>query len=208
MALWLSSQMVVVSVMGPLKISPIFGGGGVPPWWRQPQSSTRLRKWIGPRKFFFGLVADGPASDGEEIARTRLAGAVVVCLVSVGKACKLETVARHPLQRKAYASGAMEVPEYLLQGLHVSVRGGCLGGTKHAQRRGDIGARANCCVLETCHEARVDVLRHPGKWGGCHVRKAGEEAGVHREERWLRGRHPVLGQDDTEVFGLIQRDGA
>jgi hypothetical protein len=44
----------------------------------------------------FGLVADGPASEGEEIARMGLAGAVVVCPVSVGKACELEIVVRIP----------------------------------------------------------------------------------------------------------------
>jgi hypothetical protein len=44
----------------------------------------------------FGLVVDGPASEGEEIARTRLARVVIVCPVSVGKACELETVGRGP----------------------------------------------------------------------------------------------------------------
>jgi hypothetical protein len=51
---------------------------------------------LGHTSLLFGLVADGPASEGEEIARTRLAGDVVVCLVSVGKACALETVVRAP----------------------------------------------------------------------------------------------------------------
>jgi hypothetical protein len=44
----------------------------------------------------FGLVTDGPASVGKEIAQTGLAGAAVVCPVSVGKACELETVVRAP----------------------------------------------------------------------------------------------------------------
>jgi hypothetical protein len=44
----------------------------------------------------FGLVADGPASEIEEIARTTLAGAAVVCAVSAGNACKFETVVRAP----------------------------------------------------------------------------------------------------------------
>jgi hypothetical protein len=35
------------------------------------------------------------------------------------------------------------------------------------------------------------------------VREAGEEAGVHREGRWLRVGHVVLGKDVTQVFGLI-----
>jgi hypothetical protein len=51
-----------------------------------------------------------------------------------------------------------------------------MGGAKDAQCRGDIGARANGCVLETAHEAGVNVLGHPGKGGRCHVRKSGEEA--------------------------------
>jgi hypothetical protein len=44
----------------------------------------------------FGLVVDGPESESEEKARTRLAGAAIVCPVNVGKACKLETVVRAP----------------------------------------------------------------------------------------------------------------
>jgi hypothetical protein len=40
------------------------------------------------------------------------------------------------------------------------------------------------------------------------VREAGEEAGVHRERRWLRDGHAVLDEDVTQVLGLIQRDGA
>jgi hypothetical protein len=44
----------------------------------------------------FGLVANGPASESEEIPRRGLAGVVVVCLVNVGKACELETVVRAP----------------------------------------------------------------------------------------------------------------
>jgi hypothetical protein len=50
--------------------------------------------------------------------------------------------------------------------MHVSVHGGCLGGAKDAQRRGDIGTRANGRVVETAQEARVDVLSHPGKEEG------------------------------------------
>jgi hypothetical protein len=42
----------------------------------------------------FGLVVDGPASESEEVARTILAGAAVVCSVSVGEACELDTVVR------------------------------------------------------------------------------------------------------------------
>jgi hypothetical protein len=51
---------------------------------------------LGHTSMLFGLVADGPASEGEEIARTGLAGAVVVCPVSVGKVCELEAVVRAP----------------------------------------------------------------------------------------------------------------
>jgi hypothetical protein len=51
---------------------------------------------LGHTSLLFGLVADGPASKCEEIARTGLACAVVVCPVSVGKACELETVVRAP----------------------------------------------------------------------------------------------------------------
>jgi hypothetical protein len=43
----------------------------------------------------------------------------------------------------------MEVSKYLFQSVHVCVRGGCLGGAKDAQRRGNIGTRANGRVLET-----------------------------------------------------------
>jgi hypothetical protein len=49
---------------------------------------------LGHTSLLFLLVADGSASESEKIARTRLAGAAVVCLVSVGKACELETVVR------------------------------------------------------------------------------------------------------------------
>jgi hypothetical protein len=49
---------------------------------------------LGPVSLLFGLVVDG--SEGEEIARTRLAGAAVVCIASVGKTCKLKTVVRAP----------------------------------------------------------------------------------------------------------------
>jgi hypothetical protein len=80
----------------------------------------------------------------------------------------------------------METSEYLLEGMQVSVRGGCLGGAKDAQRRGNIGARADGRVLEAAHEDGVDVLGHPGKGGGSHVSEAGEEAGVHWEGRWLK----------------------
>jgi hypothetical protein len=51
---------------------------------------------LGHTVLLFGLVADGPASEGEEKARTGLAGVVVVCPVSVGKAYELETVVRAP----------------------------------------------------------------------------------------------------------------
>jgi hypothetical protein len=51
---------------------------------------------LGHTCILFGLVGDGPASEGEEIARTGLAGAVVVGPISVGKACELETVVRAP----------------------------------------------------------------------------------------------------------------
>jgi hypothetical protein len=44
----------------------------------------------------FGLVVDRPASESEEVARAGVAGAAVVCSVSVGKACKLEVVVRAP----------------------------------------------------------------------------------------------------------------
>jgi hypothetical protein len=43
---------------------------------------------LGHTNMLFGLVTDGPASEGEDIALTRLAGAAVVCAISVGKACE------------------------------------------------------------------------------------------------------------------------
>jgi hypothetical protein len=113
----------------------------------------------------FILVADVPASEGEDIARTRPAGANLVCPVRVGKACKLETVVRASPQRQAHVNGPMEVSEYRLHGMHVRVRGGCLGGANDAQRRSNIGTRANGRVLKTAREAGVDVFRHPGKGG-------------------------------------------
>jgi hypothetical protein len=45
----------------------------------------------------FGLVTDWPASEGEEIAEARLAGAAVVGPVIVDKACELEVVVHAPL---------------------------------------------------------------------------------------------------------------
>jgi hypothetical protein len=51
---------------------------------------------LGHTSLLFGLVAYGPASEGEEITKTRLAGAAVVCPISVGKVCKLENVVRAP----------------------------------------------------------------------------------------------------------------
>jgi hypothetical protein len=54
---------------------------------------------LGHTSMLFRLVANGPASDSEGIARTGLAGAAAVCLISVGKACELETMVRAPPQR-------------------------------------------------------------------------------------------------------------
>jgi hypothetical protein len=87
--------------------------------------------------------------------------------------------------------------------MHVCVRGGCLGGAEDAQRRGDIGARADVRVLKTTQETRVDVLGHPGEGWRRHVREAGEEAGVHREGRRVGVGHAVLGKDVAQIFGLI-----
>jgi hypothetical protein len=79
---------------------------------------------LGHTSMLFGLLADGPASEGEEKVRTRIAGVVVVRPVSVGKACKLETAVCPPLpQRQAHVDGAMEVSKYLLHGVQVCVRG-------------------------------------------------------------------------------------
>jgi hypothetical protein len=87
---------------------------------------------LGHTSLLFRLVTDGPASEGEKLARTRLACATIVCLVRVIKAFKLEIVVRASPQRKAHVDGAMEVSKYLLQSLQVSVRGGGLGGAKYA----------------------------------------------------------------------------
>jgi hypothetical protein len=51
---------------------------------------------LGHTCLLFGLVTDGPASEGEEIARTGLAVDAVVRPISVGKVCELETVVRTP----------------------------------------------------------------------------------------------------------------
>jgi hypothetical protein len=71
-----------------------------------------------------------------------------------------------------------------------------------------IGTRAHCRVLKTAEEAGVNVISHPGKGRGGHVRDAGEEAGVHREGRSLIVGHSVLSEDIAQIFGLIHRDGA
>jgi hypothetical protein len=55
----------------------------------------------------------------------------------------------------------MKVSKDLFQSPQVCVRGGGLGGAEDAQRRGDIGTRADGRVLE----AGVDVLGHPGERG-------------------------------------------
>jgi hypothetical protein len=60
---------------------------------------------LGHTSLLFGLKADGPASEGEEIGRTRLAGVGVVCLVIVGKACKLEIVGRPPAAQRRPRTG-------------------------------------------------------------------------------------------------------
>jgi hypothetical protein len=44
-------------------------------------------------------------------------------------------------------------------------------------------ARAHRNVLQIAHQARADVLRHTCEKWKVHVRKAGEEAGLHREGR-------------------------
>jgi hypothetical protein len=120
---------------------------------------------LGYTSMLFGLVADGPASESEEIARTRLADADVVCPVNVGKASELETEVRAPPPTSGacpWCHGGIGVP---FSCVLVCVRGGCLGGAKDAQCRGNIGTRANGRVLETAYEAWVDVLGHPGKGG-------------------------------------------
>jgi hypothetical protein len=75
----------------------------------------------------------------------------------------LEIVVRAPPHGQAHVDGAMDVSKYLLQSMQVGVRGRCLCGAKNAQRRGNMGTRANGRVLETAREAGVDVLGHPVK---------------------------------------------
>jgi hypothetical protein len=55
--------------------------------------------------------------------------------------CRLWSVP--PPKRQAHVDGAMEVLKDLFESLQVCVRGGRLGGAKDAQRRGNIGTRAN-----------------------------------------------------------------
>jgi hypothetical protein len=137
---------------------------------------------LGHTSLLFGIVTDGPASEGEEIARTRLAGVAVVFPFNVGKARELENVVRALPTSSAcrWCHGGIGVPS----SWPTSVRPwGKLGlRAKDAQRRGNIGARADGRVLETAKEAGVDVLVHPGTGGGSHVPEAGEEAGVHRDD--------------------------
>jgi hypothetical protein len=68
---------------------------------------------LGHARLLSGLVADGPASESEKIARTGLAGDVVVCPVIVGKAYKLETVVRAPPPTSSacrWCHGGIDVP--------------------------------------------------------------------------------------------------
>jgi hypothetical protein len=86
MALWLSSLMVVVLVMGRCRpphklaeVEPLLGGVSC-------RVVLGFTSGLCHTSLLFGLVADGPASDSEEVARTGLACTAVVCPVSVGKA--------------------------------------------------------------------------------------------------------------------------
>jgi hypothetical protein len=56
----------------------------------------------------FGLVADGPASEGEKIAGARLTGVVVVGPVSVGKACELEAVVKNRITEQNKKQAAVK----------------------------------------------------------------------------------------------------
>jgi hypothetical protein len=76
----------------------------------------------------------------------------------------------------------MEISEYLLEGVRVSVRGRCMGGAKNAQRRENIKARGDGCVHETAQEARVDVHCHPGKGGGMCARPARKPGSIGRDD--------------------------
>jgi hypothetical protein len=126
MALWLSSHMVVVvSVMGELKTSPM----SCRRWMESLLGGVSRRVVLGFTRglshtsLLFGLVTSWPASEGEEIAGARLAGAVVVGPVSVGKACELKAVVQAPPQRHAHVDGAMKVAEDFFQSMQVCLRG-------------------------------------------------------------------------------------
>jgi hypothetical protein len=134
---------------------------------------SRFASGLGHTSLLFRLVAYGSASEGKEIARTRLASVVVVCPVRVGKAYKLVNVVRASPQRKAHIDSAMEISKDLVEDLHANLRGIGMGGAKSAQRRGNIRTRGDCRVLKAAEEAGVDVLSHAGKGRGGHVRKAG-----------------------------------
>jgi hypothetical protein len=110
---------------------------------------------LGHISLLFGLVADGPASDSEEVARTGLAGAAVVCQVSVGKACKLEAVVRarpQSLGACRWCHGVIEVP------LSVPACG---------RPRGMLGRSHGCSTLWKHRDAwRRPLIRGcPVNWG-------------------------------------------
>jgi hypothetical protein len=97
-----------------------------------------------------------------------------------------------PPQRQAQLEGAFEVANPLLEGLEVSLRGLCLSRAKDAQGCGDLWARTNGCILEAAQEAGLDVLRDACEGWRVDARKAGNEAGIHREWRGFAIRNAVF----------------
>jgi hypothetical protein len=93
-----------------------------------------------------------------------------------------------PPQRHAHVDGAMEVSKDLFHSLLVCVRGGGMGGAEDAQRRGDIGTRADGRVLETAHEAWVDVLGHSGDRGEVMCARPARKPGSIGRDDGLRAR--------------------
>jgi hypothetical protein len=109
----LADQGILIVRNGALAVLPDgggFGDGGVDDLLHElPEVESLLSgvsrrvvlgftRGLGHTSLLFGLVADGPASESEEVARTRLASDAIVCPVSVGKACESETVVRAPVR--------------------------------------------------------------------------------------------------------------
>jgi hypothetical protein len=136
------------------------------------------------------------SAESEQVARTGLACIAVIRLVGVCEACKLEAVMPPPLTTCA-VGWCLYVADHILEGLEVNLRGIFLSTAKDAQCYGNVWARTNGRVDEAAQEAGIYVLRHACDERRVHARKAGHEAGIHREWRGFAVRHAVIVKDVT-----------